>query len=97
MVGDIRQSVLATNARSSKNAKYSYAGAIKWARERQSKGLLEILESMTTWRCHPVVAKFSDSIFDPSWNFPETESKNGTVTDHDGVFLVAAKHVTEAA
>ena len=95
MVGDIRQSVLATNPRSSKNAQYSYAGSIKWARKRQAKGLLEIVESVTTWRCHPVVAKFSDSIFDPSWGFPETRSKNGTVTDHDGVFLVSTKDVTE--
>jgi len=95
MVGDIRQSVLATNPRSSKNAMYSYAGAIKWARERQSKGLLEISESVTTWRCHPRVAKFSDSIFDPSWKFPETQSKNETITDHDGVFLVSTNHVSE--
>ena len=95
MVGDLRQSVLATNPRSSKNGKYSYARAIKWAQERQSKGLLKILESVTTWRCHPVVAKFSDSIFDPSWKFPETQSKNETVTDHDGVFLVLPEHVTE--
>ena len=95
MVGDIRQSVLATNPRSSKNAKYSYAGAIKWARERQAAGLLEILESVTTWRCHAVVAKFSDSIFDPSWEFPETQSRNDTITAHDGVFLVSTQHVTE--
>lgn len=95
MVGDIRQSVLATNPRSSKNSKYSYAGAIKWARERQARGLLEIQESVTTWRCHPAVAKFSDSIFDPSWRFPETQSKNETVTDHDGVFLILPEHITE--
>ena len=95
MVGDIRQSVLATNPRSSKNAKYSYSGSIKWARKRQSQGLLEILESVTTWRCHPSVAKFSDSIFDPSWKFPETQSKNENVTDHDGVFLVSTKHAAE--
>jgi hypothetical protein len=95
MVGDIRQSVLATNPRSSKNSKYSYAGAIRWARDRQAKGLLEILESVTTWRCHPAVARFSDSIFDPSWQFPDTQSKNDTVTGHDGVFLLSTKHVTE--
>lgn len=95
MVGDIRQSVLATNPRSSKNSKYSYAGAINWARERQAKGRLEIVESVTTWRCHPVVAKFSDSIFDPSWGFPETQSENETATAHDGVFLVATKDVIE--
>lgn len=95
MIGDIRQSVLATNPRSSKNSKYSYAGAIKWARDRQSRGLLEIEESVTTWRCHPIVSKFSDSIFDPSWKFPETQSKNETVTNHDGVFLVSPEYVTE--
>ena len=86
---------MATNPRSSKNSKYSYAGAIKWARERQARGLLEIIESVTTWRCHPIVAKFSDSIFDPSWKFPETQSKNETVTEHDGVFLISTKHVAE--
>ncbi len=95
MVGDIRQSVLATNPRSSKNAQYSYAGAIKWARDRHAKGLLEIVESVTTWRCHAAIAKFSDSIFDPSWMFPETQSKNEVVTEHDGVFLVSTEHVAE--
>jgi DNA helicase II / ATP-dependent DNA helicase PcrA len=95
MVGDIRQSVLSTNPRSSKNAKYSYAGAIKWARERESQGLLEIVESRTTWRCHPMIAKFSDSIFDPSWRFPETHSMNEYVTNHDGVFLIGTNHVSE--
>lgn len=95
MVGDIRQAVLATNPRSSKNTKYSYASAIDWARKRQAQGVLEILESVTTWRCHPAIAKFSDSIFDPSWKFPETQSVNYDTTDHDGVFLVSSKHVLE--
>jgi len=95
MVGDVRQSVLSTNPRSSKNAKYSYAGAMNWARERQAAGLLEIKESVTTWRCHPTIAKFSDSIFSPAWKFPVTRSVNETITDHDGVFLIATEHVAE--
>ncbi|MFT4510350.1 UvrD-helicase domain-containing protein [Caballeronia sp. 15711] len=95
MVGDIRQSVLATNPRSQKNAKYSYAGAITWFREREAEGLLEIKDSVITWRCHPHIAAFSDTIFDPSWKFPATRSENDTVTDHDGVYLVANKHVDE--
>lgn len=95
MVGDIRQSVLATNPRSQKNGKYSYAGAIKWLRERQSQGVLDISESVTTWRCHQHIATFSDTIFDPSWLFPATLSKNETVTDHDGVYLVSSQHVNE--
>ncbi|OWY28833.1 UvrD-helicase domain-containing protein [Herbaspirillum robiniae] len=95
MVGDIRQSVLATNPRSTKNSKYSYAGAVKWARERQAMGLLNIEESVVTWRCHPLIANFSDGIFDPSWAFPNTRSENHSITDHDGVFLVSPQHVSE--
>lgn len=95
MVGDIRQSVLATNPRSKKNTKYSYAGALTWFRERESKGLLKIQDSVTTWRCHPKIAAFSDTIFDPSWKFPATQSKNEVITGHDGVYLVASRHVDE--
>ena len=95
MVGDIRQSVLATNPRSKKNAKYSYANAITWFREREADGLLEIKDSVITWRCQPQVSAFSDMIFDSSWGFPATQSKNDAVTDHDGVYLVTTKHVNE--
>jgi DNA helicase II / ATP-dependent DNA helicase PcrA len=93
MVGDIRQSVLATNPRSQKNAKYSYANAITWFRETEAEGLLEIKDSVITWRCQPHIAAFSDTIFDSSWEFPATQSKNDAVTLHDGVYLVATKHV----
>jgi len=93
MVGDIRQAVLATNQRSTKNKKYAYADAINWFRIREKKGLIEISESTTTWRCHPQIAMFSDLIFDPSWGFPDTVSKNETVTGHDGVFLIRGEHV----
>lgn len=95
MVGDIRQSVLSTNARSSKNKKYAYAEAINWFRSREKKGLLAIEESVVTWRCHPTIAAFSDSIFDPSWSFPSTVSKNDQATGHDGVFLVRTQHVQD--
>jgi DNA helicase-2/ATP-dependent DNA helicase PcrA len=93
MVGDIRQSVLATNPRSGKNKKYAYAEAIKWFRDRESRGVLEIAESNITWRCHPKIAEFSDTIFDSRWSFPATRSKNETVSGHDGVFLVQREHV----
>jgi len=42
-----------------------------------------------------LIAKFSDGIFDPSWAFPNTQSENRSVTDHDGVFLVSPQHVAE--
>ncbi len=95
MVGDIRQAVLATNPRSSKNKQYAYASVMKWFLERESAGVLGITESATTWRCHPRIAKFSDSIFDSSWSFPNTMSENNEITDHDGVFLVRAEHVND--
>jgi len=95
MVGDIRQSVLATNPRSGKNKKYAYAEAIKWFRERESRGVLEIAENAITWRCHPLIAGFSDTIFHSGWSFPTTTSRNEIVTGHDGVFLVRSEHVDD--
>lgn len=95
MVGDIRQSVLSTNPRSSKNKKYAYAEAVRWFREREARGALSISKEATTWRCHPDIAKFSDTIFDPSWGFPKTKSMNTTVTGHDGMFLLRHEHVHE--
>lgn len=94
MVGDIRQAVLATNGRSSKNKKYAYADAINWFRSREKNGRVAISESTVTWRCHPQIAAFSDLIFDPSWDFPGTVSKNEVVTGHDGVFLIRREHVS---
>lgn len=95
MVGDIRQSVLSTNPRSKKNKRYAYTDAIKWFRAREKRGLLAIEENSTTWRCHPKIAEFSDTIFDSSWTFPKTRSVNGVVTGHDGVFLIRPEWVKE--
>ncbi|MFZ6659084.1 hypothetical protein [Undibacterium sp. TJN19] len=86
---------LSTNPRSTKNKKYDDANIIDWFREKEKIGKLTIFESNVTWRCHPKIAEFSDSIFGPSWNFKATESKNDKVTDHDGVFLLKSEHVTE--
>lgn len=93
MVGDIRQSVLSTYPRGTKNRKYAYAEAIKWFRKHETAGRLTIAESVETWRCHQTIATFSDSIFDESWGFPATKSLNERVTGHDGVFLVRSEHV----
>lgn len=95
MVGDIRQAVLSTNPRSSKNKKYAYAEAIEWFREREARGTLTIIQSSTTWRCHPAIADFSDTIFDDSWGFPKTTSANNKHSGHDGVFLLSSNHVYE--
>jgi DNA helicase II / ATP-dependent DNA helicase PcrA len=93
MVGDIRQAVLATNPRSSKNKKYAYADSVHWFQEREAKGILEISESSETWRCRPEIAAFADTIFDAGCGFPVTRSRNETVSYHDGVFLVRPQDV----
>ena len=95
MVGDIRQSVLATNPRSAKNKQYAYAEAITWFRDREARGTLAITEKGKTWRCHPDIAAFSDTIFDSSWSFPQTTSNNARATGHDGVFVVHPDHLNE--
>lgn len=95
MVGDVRQAVLSTNPRSSKNKKYAYANSVRWFREREAAGLLSIVEYNTTWRCNPAIARFSDTIFDASWGFPPTESLNDRLTGHDGVFLVRPDDVDD--
>ncbi len=93
MVGYIRQAVLATNPRSAKNKKYAYADSIHWFREREAQGILEISESSATWRCRPEISAFADTIFNSSWEFLQTESKNHSVSHHDGVFLVCPEDV----
>ncbi|WP_322008017.1 UvrD-helicase domain-containing protein [Paraburkholderia tropica] len=93
MVGDIRQSVLATNPRSAKNRRYAYADSIEWFRERERQNRLSIIERAVTWRCHQGIASFSDTIFDSTWAFPPTRSLNEVTTEHDGVFLLKKQHI----
>lgn len=95
IVGDVRQSVVSTNPRSSKYKKYKNASSIEWFRQRKLNGILKIIESNTTWRCHKLIADFSDSIFSPTWGFVATKSLNNVKTGHDGVFLVREDNVQE--
>lgn len=93
MVGDIRQAILATNQRESKNKKYMYMGIWDWFRASEKKKRLVISQRTQTWRCGPHIAALADSIFDASWGFGATESLNDTVTDHDGIFVVMPEDV----
>lgn len=92
MVGDIRQAILLTNPREPKNKKYKYAGVHEWFKEQESSGRLEIEHQSITWRCHPKVVQFTDTIFGERWGFEPAISRNQTTTDHDGVFLVRREH-----
>lgn len=88
MVGDVRQAILATNDREPKNKKYKYLGIWDWFREEEERGNLTITQRADTWRCHPKIAAFADTIFGPSWGFEPTTSHNQTITDHDGVHQI---------
>lgn len=93
MVGDVRQAVLSTNREERKHPQYKNMQIWHWFRLQERQGLLRITHREQTWRCHPAVALFADSLFDDTWDFPATVSKNQHRTDHDGIFLVHTDHV----
>lgn len=88
MVGDVRQALLLTNPRDQKNSRYKGVRIKEWFGLLESKGVLEVTHSSTTWRCNQAIADFADSIFGDDWEFEKTASKNGDSTGHDGVFVV---------
>ncbi|PYY80201.1 ATP-dependent helicase [Pseudomonas sp. TKO26] len=95
LVGDVRQAVLSTNPRGQMKKAFAYSKSIAWFKKQQKAGRLEINYSSVTWRCCQTIATFSDTIFEASWEFPETTSQNHAITPHDGVFLVKKTHVRQ--
>lgn len=93
LVGDTRQATLSTNPQEPKNNSYRGERIIDWFREQERGGLLCIEHSAETWRCRPEIAAFADELFDADHGYTATESKNTTVTDHDGLYLVRSEHV----
>ncbi len=93
MVGDVRQAVMVTNEREKKHKQYMYMGIWKWFQESEQAGLLQITQRAETWRCRPEIASFADSLFESSWGFAATISRNANTTRHDGIFLVLEEHV----
>lgn len=88
MVGDVRQAVLSTNDRESKNKKFMYMQIWNWFIAEQRCGRLTITQRNQTWRCRSEIAGFADSLFGSEWGFEPTESLNQKSTEHDGLFLV---------
>jgi DNA helicase II / ATP-dependent DNA helicase PcrA len=88
MVGDVRQAILATNERELKNKVFMYMGIWNWFRAEQRAVRLSITQRADTWRCRPEIAALADSLFDATWGFESTVSRNRRRTPHDGVFFV---------
>lgn len=93
LVGDVRQSLLDSDQTSSKNRNADRLALINWYRIHESASHLEIKELNETWRSNQIIANFSDCIFPSELGFVPTNSRNQTVTGHDGVFLVHEQHL----
>jgi DNA helicase II / ATP-dependent DNA helicase PcrA len=93
LVGDVRQALIQTNVHEPMNQNYKGADIKKWFDAQEKAGRLKIEHQAYTWRSNQVIADFADSIFDSSWGFAKTVSKNTNTTGHDGVFAVASGDV----
>lgn len=93
LVGDLRQSVFDTNPQDPRLPGFRGLKMIDWFRRQEKSGLLRLKFSSTTWRSVQEIATFADSLFDPSWGFESTASKQIAESEHDGVFALAPEHV----
>jgi DNA helicase-2/ATP-dependent DNA helicase PcrA len=89
IVTDPRQGTYSTNE-SAKNAQYKKSGVQKFVEMLESKGLCQILLNNWSYRCNQSICDLSDSLYP---DFINTESRNGTVTGHDGVFRVRSSDI----
>lgn len=95
LVGDLRQSVFDTNPQDPRHKKFRGLKMLDWFNEQRDAGRLEVVHSSVTWRSNQSIATFSDRLFDPSFEFPATVSKQQVATGHDGVYAVAPSHVAD--
>ena len=91
LVGDHRQSILATN-NSNKNDAFRGIDIVKKFRLWEKAKLLTISYETKSHRCHQHIANLADSLFP---NEHPTVSLNTAVTGHDGVFLVPPSRVED--
>ena len=95
LVGDLRQSVFVTNPQDPRHPAYRGLGMLDWFTLQVSAGRLTVRYSSETWRSIQSIATFSDSLFDPSLEFPATVSHQSSRSEHEGVFVIAPKDVAQ--
>jgi DNA helicase II / ATP-dependent DNA helicase PcrA len=93
LVGDIRQSVFDTNPQDPRLPQFRGLKMMEWFKQQDQADRLNLEYSSDTWRSVQAVATFADTIFDSSYNFPPTISKQTAYSGHDGIFVVAPAHV----
>jgi len=89
LVGDHRQATYSTN-KSPKNKKFAGSKIVDKFKEWEKAGLCTVEYQNFSHRCIQPICDFADQ-FHP--DAPSTESKNDTVTGHDGVFAVRISDV----
>jgi hypothetical protein len=88
-VGDPRQATFSTN-NASKNKKFKRRHILDWIREKEKSGLIVVTEHTDCYRCNQLICDFADALFP---QLPRTNSKNATVTEHDGIFRIKQDEV----
>lgn len=88
MVGDIRQAIMVTNPQEAKNRQYKFMAVWNWFKLQEQRGKLRIEYKSDSWRCSAAICQFADSLFEPIWGFPPTNSMQTELPEHHGLFLV---------
>ena len=84
LVGDHRQATYSTN-NAPKHIRYARAKIVDKFKEWEAAGLCRVDSECCSHRCTQAICDFADQFFPES---PKTVSRNKTVTEHDGVFVV---------
>lgn len=90
-VGDPRQATFSTN-NSSKNKQYKKSQILEWLSAKQKAKLLQIEERTDCYRSNQLICDFADSLFP---TLKKSNSKNTTVTEHDGVSSIKEAEVVD--
>ncbi|MFE3757955.1 hypothetical protein ACFXO9_26910 [Nocardia tengchongensis] len=93
MVGDVRQSMFATNPRDQTYKQFRDLKMLDWFELHRASGLLDVHYNQETWRANQAIADFSDALFAAQLCFEPTVSKQTEITGHDGVFAIAEADV----
>lgn len=91
MVGDPRQ-LTYTTSESPKNRQYRGVRIRNLISEWEKKGLCQAQTHAWSYRCNQLICDFADKLWP---TMPNTESRNGDKTGHDGVFVVPKCYVDE--
>jgi DNA helicase-2/ATP-dependent DNA helicase PcrA len=90
LVGDNRQATYTTND-SGKNKKYTRSNIVDKFKEWEAAKLCSIEYQTGSRRCVQQICDFADLLFPKT---QKTQSLNGRITGHDGIFAVEKRHVS---